>query len=260
MFLAVEAKPDDEVSVLGLSQVDNLGASGAISSAEDIVIESSKPLDKAEEDSKGLERQTEVISSKLIYSTATISDDTEDNSSNLSIPTFSYTLVSPVSSPPEFSHMSGLKFDSNYDDTSGSGSSLPRDDDDRNINKLKIDVSPRDSEIDSDVQEVTKTLSCSSTNKSPFLEKASPIEEITPTRKTPKSFLESGGFVQPPALGHFPLPKKGQSLTSFLSSLSDTCLTWIERMHILTFLKQSYLHLKDLNQEVLVRILKNVSR
>ena len=37
-----------------------------------------------------------------------------------------------------------------------------------------------------------------------------------------KSFLESGGLIHPPALGHFPLPQKGQSLTSFLSSLSNT--------------------------------------
>ncbi|CAG7823072.1 unnamed protein product [Allacma fusca] len=37
-----------------------------------------------------------------------------------------------------------------------------------------------------------------------------------------KSFLESGGLIHPPALGNFPLPQKGQTLSSFLTSLSNT--------------------------------------
>ena len=66
-----------------------------------------------------------------------------------------------------------------------------------------------------------------------FRSKKEVLECISPgevsVSVTPKSFLESGGFVQPAALGHFPLPQKGQSLTSFLSSLSDTSQPELDR-------------------------------
>jgi hypothetical protein len=65
------------------------------------------------------------------------------------------------------------------------------------------------------------------------------LEEMPETLKSPtlspnyvqptKSFLESGGFVQPPALGNFPLPQKGQSLKDFLSSLSDASQPDLDR-------------------------------
>lgn len=51
----------------------------------------------------------------------------------------------------------------------------------------------------------------------------SEVEGQKDTRVPKKSFIEDGGSsVQPMATGYFPMPKKGQSLTSFLTSAQFT--------------------------------------
>jgi hypothetical protein len=143
-------------------------------------------------------------------------DETDDGPSNkLSVPAFSYS-VSPISSPPNFSMIDKAASiaDQSSSTSSYSSSSAP---------VISIDAPTvtctSDVEAAAGISRILrKTPSKFTKSLSPTFSEALSAE----LKKTPKSFLESGGFLQPPALGHFPLPQKGQSLTSFLSSLSDT--------------------------------------
>jgi len=108
------------------------------------------------------------------------------------LPNFSYDeLRSPVVSPPKPSYLIGTDLE---EDTFRPQSSSRR--------RPSVSSIAR-----SDLTDVSSLKSFASKK---------------PARLATKSFLESGGVVQPPALGNFPLPQKGQSLTSFLSSLSES--------------------------------------
>lgn len=152
--------------------------------------------------------------------TVTIDTDEESpsTSSNLSIPIFSYASVSPICSPPEFSHISGgFAFETNRQDPEGCSSQDQEASSSRkNASTSRIvRASPstkRQPSFSDALPETEKRK-----NSSISLEKSPEIY-----RRAQPSFLESGGFIQPPAFGNFPLPQKGQSLTSFLSSLSDS--------------------------------------
>lgn len=156
--------------------------------------------------------------------TVTITDtDEASSSSNLSIPTFSYASVSPVCSPPEFSHISGLDFENRKDPEEEDGKEEPQASSSSSSKKSAVHkiIHASPTKIQStfpDIVPEDRRSSFLSQEKSPEV-----------ARKAPQSFLESGGFLQPPALGCFPLPRPGQSLTSFLSSLSCDSMPELDR-------------------------------
>ncbi|ODM95630.1 Run domain Beclin-1 interacting and cysteine-rich containing protein [Orchesella cincta] len=117
-----------------------------------------------------------------------------------SIPSFSYSYTSPVSSPPL----------DRVQSESLSTLSVPETSSILQLPGMKTSAS-------SGSESVLLSPSLLSRRKS-----SSDESKISKKRTGwTESFLESDGLLLPPLIGHFPIPQKGQTLTSFLSSLSD---------------------------------------
>lgn len=123
------------------------------------------------------------------------------------VPKFSYSYQSPVCSPPlDRVHPESL---------SSAGLSVPKASSLLNLPGGKKECLPNSTPMGRYGSEVSISL---------FTRQKSSSDEGKLARKKSgwnESFLESGGMVLPPAIGHFPRPQEGQTLTSFLSSLSD---------------------------------------
>lgn len=132
--------------------------------------------------------------------------DNLDETLESNIPRFSYSYQSPASSPPiDRVHPESLP---------ASGLSVPKA-----SSLLNLPVAKTSSECES-VSQYESVISAAGILSR---QKSSSDEGKLSKKKSGwnESFLESGGMVLPPAMGHFPTPQKGQTLTSFLSSLSD---------------------------------------
>lgn len=128
-----------------------------------------------------------------------------DENLESNIPNFSYSYQSPASSPPlDRVHPESLP---------ASGLSVPKA-----SSLLNLPIAKTSSECES-VSQYESVISAEILSR----QKSSSDDGKLSRKKSGwnESFLESGGMVLPPAMGHFPTPHKGQTLTSFLSSLSD---------------------------------------
>lgn len=144
-------------------------------------------------------------------------DESGTDSLEANIPSFSYSYQSPVSSPP---------VDRVYTESLPSSSGLATA-----LNTslfLGSSTSSHAVSAASAVSVSSDSTTCEygtllSSGVFPRQTSASDDEGRLARSKSAwnTSFLESGGLVLPPAIGHFPRPQKGQTLTAFLTSLSD---------------------------------------
>ncbi|CAL8118967.1 unnamed protein product [Orchesella dallaii] len=122
-----------------------------------------------------------------------------------SIPSFSYSYTSPVSSPPvdrvQTESLSTLSAPETSSMLQPPGLKATASSGSESVVEYGALLSP-----------ALLSQRKSSSDESKITKKRSGWTE---------SFLESDGLLLPPLIGHFPIPQKGQTLTSFLSSLSD---------------------------------------
>lgn len=126
------------------------------------------------------------------------------------IPEFSYSYQSPVSSPPI------ARVHSEYLSIPDIGvPQLPHTSSSQNTLRRRPSFSSETQSVSGYTAVLTSGLL--------HAQRSSSDEGKLARKKAgwTESFLESGGLVLPPAMGHFPRPHEGQTLTSFLTSLSD---------------------------------------
>lgn len=123
------------------------------------------------------------------------------------VPSFSYSYQSPVSSPPQ----------DRVHSESSSSLGVPEASSLMSLETSKNIYSP------SRQQQVIPSYGSTTSIDQLSRIKSSSDEGKLGKKKAGwnKSFLESGGMVLPPAMGQFPRPQQGQTVTSFLTSLSD---------------------------------------
>lgn len=117
-------------------------------------------------------------------------------------------ITSNSSSVPEFSYGSPMSPLIGFDEV------------DNQLHILSLEKSSSSALVD-DKNEIPPTL--------PIPVPSSSVTGASIPSPIPKSFMESGFRIQPTAMGSFPLPQKGQSVASFLESLSDAAMPELDR-------------------------------